>query len=106
MMVSGAAEPNAMNDAPATSSRTFHHTHSVSRLVTRWLSAMMPREEAMQQRHLGQHAPPDDAAVGVRVEVVEAGFSRPTEQPTIVRGRPGERGGSEEGGRHRSLKSE
>ena len=39
--ISGAAEPNAMNEAPATSSRTFHRTQSVSRLTTRCASAMM-----------------------------------------------------------------
>jgi hypothetical protein len=41
-MISGAAEPNAMKEAPATSSRTFHRTHSVSRLTTRCSSATMP----------------------------------------------------------------
>ena len=41
MMISGAAEPNAMNEAPATSSRTPLRTQSVSRLQTRWSSATM-----------------------------------------------------------------
>jgi hypothetical protein len=39
--ISGAALPNAMKLAPATSSRTSHRTHRVSRLTTRWLSATM-----------------------------------------------------------------
>ena len=41
MMISGAAEPNAMKEAPATSSRTFQRTHSVSKLTTRCASAMI-----------------------------------------------------------------
>ena len=39
MIISGAAEPKAIKEAPATSSRTFQRTHSVSRLTTRCSSA-------------------------------------------------------------------